>query len=214
MTTNERLGNIVRLHSARITTIIGLAGLVIGTGFLAGCSPGSSNAQPTKTVTATVTAKPSVASTASTPGSSDSSSPAASGSPDASGTASTVQSAPDGRLLGSYTVDLPSNGVAPLGVKAPTQAQVIAGTNWDVQWSGNGNLYVGNGDTMVSLPDGAKPTYQSCKADTVVINAANGVSRVAFCVVEGDAGLIAGVKVTAVNSSDVVLQVQVWSNSS
>ena len=125
----------------------------------------------------------------------------------------------DGDVMGSYTFSLTAGGTAPLGPTAPTQAQLLqgrAGSGGDVGVNSIGALYAGNGETIVSLPDGTTPTYQACKTGTLFANSARSNAGTAFCIIE-TSGKIAGVVVDSVNTSQnpsyINLRVTVWENS-
>ena len=198
-----------------ISAITGLLAVLFGAGFFIGHTTGSPKPQATVRATVTVTAPPSSAGSASAAATA---SPAATGQPSATSPAQTGASS-DGRLLGSYTVTLPRNGSAPLGPKAPTQAQVLAGANYDVIWAsdlGGSPLGAGTGDQILGLPNGSTPTYQACKTDTLATSSESNNPGTAFCIIE-TAGRMAGVVVKSVDISvnpiNIVLGVTVWNNA-
>ena len=197
-----RLAHIAELGPAWITALTGLIGVLIAAGFFVGRSTGSPGAQPTRTVTITET-------------------PSAAGSHSPASGSSTETGSPssDGDLLGSYTFTLPESGSAALGPTAPTQAQILAGKGMDVIWNtgaGGAPLQTGGGDQMVSLPNGATPTYQACKADTITSVEESFNAGTAYCIIE-NTGRMAGVTVVSANFPQspeyLVLHVTIWGNS-
>ena len=203
----SKLALFLELGPVWITSITGLLAVLFGAGFFVGKTTGSPNAQPTVTVTASPSA-PSVPVTTSPAGASSlSASPA--------GSAASA----DGQLLGSYTVTLPRDGSAPLGSTEPTQAQILAGANYDIIWDyelGGAPLGAGTGDQILGLASGSTPTYQACKTDTLATNSESNNPGTAFCIIE-TSGMMAGVVVKsvdlAVNPENIVVEVQVWNNS-
>lgn len=61
---------------------------------------------------------------------------------------------------------------------------------------------------MLSLPAGTTPSYQSCSTDTVFATQADSAVGTSFCLIED--GRLAGVTVSAAQSSYVVSKVTVW----
>jgi len=190
-----------------ISAITGLLAVLFGAGFFVGKTTGTPKAQPT----VTVTASPSAVSTTTA------ASPTAASSPSASSAGGAASA--DGQLLGSYPVTLPRDGSAPLGPAAPTQAQILANANYDIVWDyelGGAPLGAGSGDQILGLPNGSTPTYQACKADTLATNSESNNPGTAFCIIE-TSGMMAGVVVKSVdigvNPQNIVVEVQVWSNS-
>lgn len=203
----SKLRLFLELGPVWITSITGLLAVLFGAGFFVGKTTGTPQTQPTVTVTATPPA----------PSTSITTSPTAASSPSASPAGSAASA--DGQLLGSYTVTLPRDGSAPLGSTAPTQAQILAGANYDIVWNyelGGAPLGVGTGDQILGLPSGSTPTYQACKADTLATNTETNNPGTAFCIIE-TSGMMAGVVVKSVdidvNPENIVVDVQVWNNS-
>jgi hypothetical protein len=197
------MARIAELGPAWITAITGLIAVLVAAGFFAGRSTGSPGAQPTKTITVTET--PSATRSQASP-SSDS----------PTGTQSPI---PNGTLLGSYTFTLPGYGSAPLGTTAPTQAQILAGTGKDVIWNtgaGGAPLQTGGGDQMLSLSNGATPTYQTCKNDTITSDEESYNVGTTYCLIE-TTGKMAAVSVVSSDATQpplsIVLHVLVWQNS-
>jgi hypothetical protein len=201
---SERIGE---LGPAWITAIAGLCAVFVGGGYVAGHASGSeANATaPQPTVTVTDTATVTVTSPI-TP------------SPQSSRASQIATS--NGSMLGSYTVDLPSGYSIPLGVSKPTQSQFDSseqnGDLNDLNYEGTTDYYQELGsDKMVQLQDGTTPTYQTCINSTAFTNGISGGRLgVAFCILEN--GKIAGVEVISQSSttSDYILQVTVWRNTS
>lgn len=194
-----------------ISALTGILAVLFGAGFFVGKTAGAPKPQPTVTVTATATATaPAVSAPAAT-------SSAGAPSPAASPTGSAVSA--DGQLLGSYAVTLPRDGSAPLGAAAPTQAQILAGTDYDIVWNyelGGAPVGAGSGEQILGLPNGSTPTYQACKADTLATNTESSNPGTAFCIIE-TSGRMAGVVVKSVdigvNPANIVVSVQVWNNA-
>ena len=191
-----------------ISSISGLLAVLFGAGFFVGKTTGATKPQPT----VTVTVAPSSA------GASITTSPTGTPSPSTSPTGSIAASA-DGELLGSYAVTLPRDGSAPLGPTAPTQAQILAASNYDIIWNyelGGAPLGAGTGDQILGLPSGSTPTYQACKSDTLATNTESNNPGTAFCIIE-TSGRMAGVVVKSVdvgvNPVNIVVQILVWNNT-
>jgi hypothetical protein len=115
------------------------------------------------------------------------------------------------QLAPTYSFDLPITYWAPLGLTAPTRAQLSNQSQLDIQY--NGELYFGANDQVLALPNSSVPTYQACANNNQIENGGLGLNAVrgtAFCVVEG--GTIAGVEVGSVNDNPayVVLNVTIW----
>lgn len=195
----ERIGE---LGPAWITAIAGLCAVFVGGGYVAGHASGAGAhdpaPQPTVTVTATATATVISPVTPSPQ------------TPHASQIAET-----NGAVLGSYTVDLPSGYSIPLGASKPTQLQFDSSEkNGDLDDSGSFYQELGS-DQMVQLQNGATLTYQACTSSTAFTSdISTGTLGVAFCVLES--GKITGIKVVSQSSttSDYILQVIVWRNTS
>lgn len=190
-----------------ISALTGILAVLFGAGFFVGKTAGSPRPQPTVTVTATAPAASAQAVT----------SPTGAPSPAASPTDSAVSA--DGQLLGSYAVTLPRDGTAPLGPAAPTQAQILAGTDYDIVWNyedGGAPVGAGSGEQILGLPNGSTPTYQACKTDTLATNTESSNPGTAFCIIE-TSGRMAGVVVKSVdigvNPVNIVVSVQVWNNA-
>jgi hypothetical protein len=68
---------------------------------------------------------------------------------------------------------------------------------------------------MISLPNGATPTYSACTAGTAFIQYAPLDKGTAFCIIETD-GRVAGVELAALDSSptSVILNATVWKYAS
>lgn len=121
---------------------------------------------------------------------------------------------PNGTQLNKYSFDLPNGYWAPLGITAPTRAQLTNQSQLDIQY--NGEFYFGSNEQILALPNSSVPTYQACANNTQIENGGVGVAAVrstAFCVVER--GTIAGVEVGSVNNNPayVVLNVTIWQNT-
>ena len=121
---------------------------------------------------------------------------------------------PNGTQLATYSFDLPITYWAPLGLTAPTRAQLTNNSELDIQY--NGELYFRANEQVLALPNSSVPTYQACANDNQIVNGGLGLSAArgtAFCVVEG--GTIAGVEVGSVdnNPAYVVLDVTIWQNT-
>lgn len=190
---------IAELGPAWITAIAVLIGAMTAVaGFFLGHAT-VSNASPHPTVTVTVT-RPASATSVSSNGPS-------------SPTPSTESS--NGVLLGSYSIDLNYPNSVPLGPSKPTQSQFNTGGAGDLGTGAPADTLVFvplNGDKMVSLPNGATPTYQACATSSVFASQASSTAGTAFCLIES--GRIAGLMVTSDNSSYAALQVSVWQNIS
>jgi hypothetical protein len=188
------------LGPAWITAIAGLIAVVAGGGFAAGHASGAHDPAPQPTVTVTATATATVTSPATYPPQSPPVSQAATS---------------NGAVLGSYTVDLPTSYSIPLGASKPTQPQFDSSEqNGDLDNNfDNGYQVLGN-DQMVQLQDGSTLTYHTCINSTAFTGGINPNLGVAFCVIES--GKVAGVKVISQSSttSDYILQVIVWRNTS
>ena len=196
---------LAELGPAWIASIGTLIVALTGAGFFAGRATITASSPPPKVITKTVTV------TASAPAPSVSS-PA--GTPTASAAVSS-----DGELLGSYTITLPRDGSATLGPTAPTPQQILAGNGNDIEWNyefGGAPLQPEGGDQIVGLSSGTTPTYQACKASTLATNTESSNPGTAFCIIE-NSGRMAGVTVKSVdmgvNPVNIVLSIQVWSNS-
>jgi hypothetical protein len=199
---------------AWITAVTGLLAVVGGGAFIAGHASGSGASspapQPAATVTVAATATVTVTATATAVSS-------AANSPQTPRTS--VATASNGSTLGSYTVDLPLGYSIPLGSSKPTQSQFdSSGKNGDLEdFSYVGSAYYQElgSDKMVQLPEGATPTYQSCTSSTAFTDSISGGSLgVAFCILESEK--VAGVEVVSQSSttSDYILHVTVWRNTS
>jgi hypothetical protein len=133
---------------------------------------------------------------------------------------SASQSAPsrNGAQFGTYSLKLPSGYYAVLGATAPTQSQLISATEGDIVWRsdlGGSPLVPGRGERIVTLPNGATPSYQACADGILLTGSASYVTGTAFCVIE-TTGKMAGVTVTSsslTQPSYIVLQVTVWQNT-
>lgn len=191
--------------------IVTASTVCMGAMIIVGCAGGNT----TVTVTTTPTTQAPTAAP-STAGSAASASPP-SGTAVASPTISPVASAPassgppNGTQLATYSFQLPNGYWAPLGLTAPTRAQLTNQSQLDIQY--NGELYFGVNDQVLALPDNSVPTYQACANNNQIENGGLGLNAVrgtAFCVVEGRT--IAGVEVGSVNDNPayVVLNVTIW----
>jgi hypothetical protein len=121
---------------------------------------------------------------------------------------------PNGTQLAKYSFDLPNEYWAPLGLTAPTRAQLTNQSQLDIQY--NGELYFRSNEQILALPNSSVPTYPACAHNNQIENGGLGLSAVrgtAFCVVES--GTIAGVEVGSVNNNPayVVLNVTIWQNT-
>lgn len=121
---------------------------------------------------------------------------------------------PNGTQLAAYFFDLPITYWAPLGLNAPTRAQLTNNSELDIQY--NGELYFRANEQVLALPNSSVPTYQACANNNQIVNGGLGLNAArgtAFCVVEG--GTIAGVEVGSVNNNPayVVLNVTIWQNT-
>jgi hypothetical protein len=69
---------------------------------------------------------------------------------------------------------------------------------------------------MLSLPNGATPTYQACKTDTLTSDEESNNAGTAYCLIE-TTGEMAGVTVVSANLAQtpwyLVLHVMVWENA-
>lgn len=131
---------------------------------------------------------------------------------------------PNGAVLGSYTVELPSGYSIPLGTSKPMQSQFDSseqgGDLDDKADYGTGNClfapdcYIPLGtDKMIYLPEGASPTYAACTGNTGFETTIPGADGLAFCVLEN--GKVAGIKVVSESSAPYyILKVTVWRNAS
>jgi hypothetical protein len=194
---SERIGE---LGPAWITAIAGLMAVFVGGGYVAGHASGVHDPAPLPTVTVTATAT----ATATSPVTQSQLSPHA-----------PQIAKSNGAVLGSYTVDLPSDYSIPLGISKPTQSQFDSSEqNGDLDDSGSFYQELGS-DRMVQLQNGSTLTYQACTNSTAFTNiVSTGTLGAAFCILES--GRIAGVKVVSESSttSDYTLQVTVWRNTS
>jgi len=195
---------------AGITALATLAATLAGIGLVTGCASHASSpsARPTVVVTKTVAAAPAAApvSTASGPAVSTAGGPA---TPAASGPSST---AGNGTQLAAYGFQLTDGYAAPLGPAAPTQAQMVSvnsGGAYDIFY--DGNITAGSDEKMISLPNGATPTYSSCTTGTAFISGATPDKGTAFCIIETN-GQVAGVEISGLGSSPVTasFKVTVW----
>jgi len=121
---------------------------------------------------------------------------------------------PNGTQLATYSFQLPNGYWAPLGLTAPTRAQISNQSQLDIQY--NGELYFEANEQVLALPNSSVPTYQACANNNQIVNGGLGLNAArgtAFCVVEG--GTIAGVEVGSVNNNPayVVLNVTIWQNT-
>jgi hypothetical protein len=191
-------GRRTRPGRAGVTTAAALIATLGGAGLVVGCAshPSSASATPTVVVTKTVAAAP-----ASDPAA-DPSAPASAASspatPTPSGPAATTG---DGSQLGAYSFQLTYGYGAPLGSAAPTQSQMVSASSagpWDISY--NGYVYPGSDEKMISLPDGATPTYSACTTGTTFIQDATPDKGTAFCIIETN-GQVAGVVISGLNSS-------------
>jgi len=141
-------------------------------------------------------------------------SPASSTVPLTSPPPAASSASPDGTQLATYSFDLPNGYWAPLGLTAPTSAQLSNQSQLDIQY--NGELYFRSNEQIRALPNSSVPTYPACANNTQIENGGLGLSAVrgtAFCVVES--GTIARVEVGSVNNDPayVVLNVTIWQNA-
>jgi hypothetical protein len=198
-------GHRTELGRARITTAALIAALT-SAALVAGCGSHSSSAssKPTVAATKTATAPPASAPAASAPAST--ASPAA---PTTSGT----EAAGDGTQLGAYGFELTDGYSAPLGVAAPAQSQMVSvnsGGPYDIMY--DGNIEAGSGEKMISLPNGATPTYSACTTGTTFISGATPEEGAAFCIIE-TSGQMAGVTISGLSSSPATtatFKVTIW----
>jgi hypothetical protein len=146
------------------------------------------------------------------------SAPAAPSSP-AGGSSAPSPARSDGTVLNSYTVSLLPNYNVVLGSAKPAFAQFIpAGAECD---SGNlcgglnnGGFSANTGTTLLGLPGGSTPTYQSCKNAEPAPSVPD-AAQTSFCLVE--TGFMIGVTVTSVDPTPPnasTLQITVWRNVS
>jgi hypothetical protein len=187
------------LGPAWITALAGLIAVFAGGGFAAGHASGAHDPAPQPTVTVTATATATVTSPVTHP---------PQGPPVSSAATS------NGAVLGSYTVDLPTGYSIPLGASKPTQSQFDSSEqNGDLDDESVGYQALGN-DQIVQLQDGSTLTYHTCTNSTAFTRTIYPSLGVAFCAIES--GKIAGVKVISQSSttSDYILQVTVWRNTS
>jgi hypothetical protein len=201
---SRRNGRRAELGRAGITGLAAIIVTLTGAGLVAGCGGhGSSpSATPTVVITKTETAAP--ASAPSTPAAdpTEPSTPAPavsdSATPGASGAAATTG---DGTQLGAYSFVLTNGYGAPLGPSVPTQSQMVAvnsGASYDIMF--NGGIAAGSDEKIVSLPNGATPTYSACTTGTAFISYPAPDKGTAFCIIETN-GQIAGVVVSGVSTS-------------
>ncbi|MEE4544261.1 hypothetical protein V2S66_20055 [Streptomyces sp. V4-01] len=126
----------------------------------------------------------------------------------------TTPAAVGGTELNSYTVQIGFGHSIPLGATKPRQSDFSTTGLGDLGTAAPADHLVFvpiNGDRMVSLDDGATPSYAGCAADTVFATQADSKPGTAFCLIES--GMMAGVKITSAHPAYVVLSVTVWSYS-
>src|ERR1700691_2156793 len=210
---SRRNGRRAGLGRAGVTVLAAIIVTLTGAGLVAGCGGhGSSpSATPTVVITKTETAAP--ASAPATPAT-DASTPAAavsnSASPVASGAAATTG---DGTQLGAYSFQLTNGYGAPLGPSVPTQSQMVqvnSGASYDIMY--NGGIAAGSDEKIVSLPNGATPTYSACTTGTAFISYPASDKGTAFCIIETN-GQMAGVVVSGVSTSPadtLSFKVTIW----
>jgi hypothetical protein len=142
------------------------------------------------------------------------------GAADGSGQHSTPDSgSSDGTLLGSYGISLLPNYNVVLNSTKPSFSQFIpAGDECDsgnlCAGLNNGGFSTNTGTTLLGLPGGSTPTYQSCK-DAEPMPSARDTAQTSFCLVE--TGLMIGVTITSVDPAPPgasALQITVWRNLS
>jgi hypothetical protein len=197
---------------AWITAFTGLLAVLAGGGYVIGHASASGAApdpapQPTATVTVAPTATVTVTATATVASSATNYTPTSHAS-------QTIAS--NGSELGTYTVDLPLGYSVPLGASQPTQSQFdISEQNGDLDYGLNGNYKALGNDRMVQLPNYAAPTNQACTSSTAFTSSISGGNLgTAFCILEN--GKIAGIEVVSqsITTSDYLLKVTVWRNTS
>lgn len=191
-----------------ITAITGLIVALTGAGFLVGhvtASPATA-AQPTVTAQSTVTV---TKTSQQTPAASTSSStaPIAMTSADGSSGSSAPASA-NGKQLGSYNIRMSVNYFVPLDTTQPAQTQFNTSSIGDIS-SGAGYISPVNGNKLVALPGGTKPTYQACSTSTTFATNVVMIGGASACIIE-TSGKLAGVYVDSVQGSYGVLDVTVW----
>lgn len=190
------------LGPAWISSIGGLIVALTGAGFFVGqATVSKTTVTPKETVTVvrTVVLSPSPADSAAA-------------NPDSTANSSGAGGASsNGSVLGSYSVDIGAGHSIPLTATAPTQADFSTGGLGDLGTATPADHLVFvpiNGDKMLSLPAGTTPSYQGCSTDTVFATQADSAVGTSFCLIEN--GRLAGVTVSAAQSSYVVLKVTVW----
>jgi hypothetical protein len=185
-----------------IGSIATLIVAMTGAGFFAGHAVATSTASTPspKVITVTVTA---TAPAPSTPSSS-----AADGATPSPAAQSTVG---NGTLDASYSFKLVNGYSAPLGLTAPTQAQIAASGNYDLYY--NGSMEPGSSEKMVELQNGTTPTYSACTANTTFVSGLQPEVGMSACIVE-TSGYMAGVTVTATGTSpySITVRVTLWKN--
>ncbi len=203
---NGSRGRRTELGRAGITALATLITTLTGIGLVTGCASHASSpsATPAVVVTKTVAAAP-----ASAPSSAPASAASGSATPAPSGPAATTG---DGTQLAAYSFQLTDGYGAPLGPAAPTQSQMVSvnsGGSYDISY--NGNIAAGSDEKMISLPNGATPTYSSCTTGTAFIQGATPDKGTAFCIIETN-GQVAGVVISGLNSSPSTasFEVTVW----
>lgn len=207
-------GNALRtvgeLGPAWITAITGLVATLTTAGFIVGHATAGSSAAPQPTVTITKTIQVGA-------GAAVNPAPSATGKSSAGSTNSTAGATgvANGTQLGSYSIDLSMSYSVPLGATKPTQAQFSSSSSGgDLYFNGGVEFRTGlSSEELVSLPDGATPTYQACSTATTFVDSAGYSAGTSFCVIE-TAGKLAGVYVSSEQSSYAVLQVTVWQYAS
>jgi hypothetical protein len=194
-------GRLAELGPAWIASIGTLIVALTGAGFFAGrvTVQAAAAAPSPKIITKTVT----VTASASAPSPSAST---ANQTPSPSGVTST---AGNGTQVATYSFQLVNGYNAPLGLSAPTQAQIAAGGNYDLYF--NGSVAPGSGEQMLSLPNGSTPSYSACTANTLFIQNLQPAQGASFCIVE-TSGHMAGVTITALGSSpySITVKVTLW----
>lgn len=207
-------GNTLRaigeLGPAWITAITGLVATLTTAGFIVGHATAGSSAAPQPTVTITKTIQVGA-------GAAVNPAPSATGKSSAAITNSTAGATgvANGTQLGSYSIDLSMSYSVPLGATKPTQAQFSnSSSGGDLYFNGGVEFLTGlSSEELVSLPDGAAPTYQACSAATTFVDSVDDSTGTSFCVIE-TAGKLAGVYVSSEQSSYAVLQVTIWKYTS
>lgn len=187
-----------------ITSIAGFIVALTGAGFFVGHATATQVAtpQPTITIIKTVLAQATTTAT-----SSSSASPGATGTTGATA-APGVANAANGTQLGAYTIDLSWGYSVPLTTAKPGQAQFTTTDVGDVNL-GNYAISPLNGDKVVTLPGGTKPSYQACSNASTFVNGLGVTAGASGCVVEAS-GKLAGVYVDSQQSTGLVLDVTVW----